>query len=100
MSTRGSDVELLKAIDQAIGKQLRAVRRSRTGTQGDEMSQEELADLVGWDRKTIGRLERGERSMTMAQLHQLAHALGVMPSLIVDTTKRVPVAGSEEEASV
>ncbi len=41
------------------------------------MSQADLADLVGWDRSQVCRLERGRRDPTTASLRKIAKALRV-----------------------
>jgi transcriptional regulator with XRE-family HTH domain len=50
---------------------LRRIRLER------ELSQEELADLVGINRNYVGMIERQENSPTVAMLERLAKALNV-----------------------
>nr|EEE1920059.1 helix-turn-helix transcriptional regulator [Salmonella enterica subsp. diarizonae] len=39
------------------------------------LSQEELASLTGIDRSHMGRIERGERNVTLLNLSRVAYAL-------------------------
>lgn len=47
------------------------------------MSQEALADAAGIDRSHVGRIERGERNVTLLNLARLASALKMKPSEIL-----------------
>jgi transcriptional regulator with XRE-family HTH domain len=58
----------------SIGEAIRALRAK----QG--MSQEELANLSGIDRGHMGRLERGERNLSILNLFRVAEGLGIKPS--------------------
>jgi len=50
-----------------------------------ELSQEALADQAGIDRSHMGKIERGERNVTMLNVAKLADALSCKPSdLLVD----------------
>lgn len=69
-------------IDRALGAELRGWRNKRG------KSQEELASIANMDKKTVGRLERGERPMTMTQLYKLCQALDVKPSQLIDAVER------------
>lgn len=44
------------------------------------MSQEALADRSGIDRSHMGRIERGERNVTLLNVGRIAEALGCKPS--------------------
>jgi transcriptional regulator with XRE-family HTH domain len=57
-----------------LGATLRAARRA----QGK--SQEELADSAGIDRSHMGKIERGERNLTLLNLLKVAEALNATPS--------------------
>jgi transcriptional regulator with XRE-family HTH domain len=61
----------------SIGEAIRALRAK----QG--MSQEELANLSGIDRGHMGRLERGERNLSILNLFRVAEGLGIKPSEIL-----------------
>lgn len=45
-----------------------------------DMSQEALADASGIDRSHLGRIERGERNVTLLNLLKIAEAVGQRPS--------------------
>lgn len=60
-----------------IGEAIRTLRLDRG------ISQEELANLSGIDRGHMGRLERGERNVSILNLFRVAEALGTAPSEIL-----------------
>ncbi len=53
-----------------LGAAIRAMRSER------ELSQEALADRAGIDRSHMGKIERGERNVTILNVLKLADALG------------------------
>lgn len=57
-----------------IGEAIRS-ERQRLG-----MSQEALADASGLDRSHLGRIERGERNVTLLNLIKITDALHCKPS--------------------
>ncbi|THA82708.1 helix-turn-helix transcriptional regulator [Streptomyces sp. A0592] len=59
------------ARQRAIGVRLRQARTRAN------LSQERLAELAGIDRKTVVRLEGGQRDVRLTVWLRLAHALGV-----------------------
>jgi transcriptional regulator with XRE-family HTH domain len=61
-----------------------AVRRFREAKQ---LSQEELADLVGIHRTYIGGIERGERNPTLTMIERIAAALDLEPASLVRHSK-------------
>ncbi|NEW49390.1 helix-turn-helix transcriptional regulator [Nocardia cyriacigeorgica] len=61
---------------EAVGEEI-VIQRTRK-----KWSQERLAKETGYDKKTIGRLERGERAPTIIQLHRISKALGIMPAVL------------------
>ena len=59
-----------------------AIRARRTEL---KLSQEELAHLAGIDRSHMGKIERGERNVTLLNIERVARVLQTMPSrLLVD----------------
>ncbi len=55
-----------------FGKRIKQIR-----LQQGISSQEQLAQLAGMHRTFIGRVERGETNITLANIERLAQALGV-----------------------
>ena len=62
-----------KDIKKEFGDRLRVLRRDR------QLSQEDLALKCGLDRTYIGGVERGERNISLLNIHKIASALGVSP---------------------
>lgn len=58
-------------VDQVIGDQVRTLRR--------EISQQELADRLGWTQSTVARIESGKRAVSVSDLLALSWALDVAP---------------------
>lgn len=58
-------------LAQSIGVLIRSTRKQ------ENISQEQLALLTGIDRSYLGRIERGEVSVTVEKLAQIAHVLSV-----------------------
>jgi len=69
--------ESKQRIRQEFGERLRELRHIR-GT-----SQEELALRCGLDRSYVGQVERGERNLSLENIHKLAHALDVEPYVLL-----------------
>jgi transcriptional regulator with XRE-family HTH domain len=63
----------------ALGGAMRAARKA----QG--MSQETLADAAGIERAHLGKIERGERNVTLLNLIRIATALKAKPSSLLDS---------------
>lgn len=61
----------------AFGTAVRA-RRKEMG-----LSQEALADLAGIDRSHMGKIERGERNVTLLNMIRIAKALHIRLSMLV-----------------
>ena len=53
------------------------------------LTQEQLAERIGIDSKTISRAENGHHSISLDQLARIAHALGV-PSASLLPSDRPP----------
>lgn len=66
---------------QQLGIVIRA-RRSELG-----LSQEALADAAGIDRSHMGKIERGERNVSVLNLCRIAGALGSEPSALLLAAK-------------
>jgi transcriptional regulator with XRE-family HTH domain len=60
-------------ILRRFGKRVRAERDERG------ISQEELAARADLDRTYVGGVERGERNVSLINIHRLARALGLAP---------------------
>lgn len=58
-------------VDTLIGANVRGIR-SRL-----RMRQEDLADAIGWARRTVTTLEAGDRRVTMSDVMLLCEALEV-----------------------
>lgn len=77
------DYETLgKAINQAIGAELRGLRAKRG------MSREDLKAATGMGISTIQRFENGERSPELPQLVRLLKALDMPVSEFLDAALR------------
>lgn len=66
-----------QGILQALGSAIREQRR-RAG-----LSQEALAHDANLDRSHMGKIERGERNVTLVNLLRIAAALNVRPSILL-----------------
>jgi transcriptional regulator with XRE-family HTH domain len=55
----------------AMGRAIRDCRKEQ------RLSQEALADVAGIDRSHMGRIERGERNVTLLNLTRVSRALNV-----------------------
>jgi len=61
-----------------LGKKIRKTRK------GIGLSQEALAYESGLDRAYVGKIERGEKNITVAKLLQISDALDVPMSDLID----------------
>ncbi len=64
-------------IGSAFGQVLRELRIAK------KLTQEELADLAGFDRTFVGFLERGERNPSLETVFALSAALGTSASRVI-----------------
>jgi transcriptional regulator with XRE-family HTH domain len=62
--------QLLTSVGQAVRQRRKALK----------MSQEALSDLAEVDRSHMGKIERGERNVTLLNVAKIAEALGCRPS--------------------
>lgn len=60
-----------------LGQAIRACRTEKG------LSQEALANLAGVDRSHMGRIERGERNVTLLNVERVAKVLDVLPSVLL-----------------
>ena len=58
-------------LQKAFGARLRQVRKQKG------FSQESLALACGLDRTYIGGVERGERNISLVNIHKIAAAIGI-----------------------
>ncbi|TXK92641.1 transcriptional regulator [Methylococcaceae bacterium CS1] len=67
------DESTQKTIKYGFGKRLRELRHSKG------LSQEGLALACELDRTYIGGAERGERNVSLVNIHKIANALDIPP---------------------
>jgi transcriptional regulator with XRE-family HTH domain len=65
-----------RAIRNGFGARIRLLRR-RAG-----LSQEELATAADLDRSYIGGVERGERNVSLVNIHKIARGLKIKPEAL------------------
>ena len=65
------DTEREQRIQQSFGNRVRELRKLR------QLSQETLALACDLDRTYVGGVERGERNISLRNIHKIADALGV-----------------------
>lgn len=65
-----------KAIKVAFGARVRQLREAA------RISQEELAAIANLDRSYIGGVERGQRNISLINIHKIARALRVKPETL------------------
>jgi transcriptional regulator with XRE-family HTH domain len=58
-------------LQKTVGRRLREQRQALG------LSQEAMAERLGYHRTFLGSVERGERNLTLASVEQLAASLGV-----------------------
>lgn len=73
VSGAGDEEGLLKSLGIVI----------REHRQRRDLSQEALADAAGIDRSHMGKIERGERNVTLLNLAKIARALDAKPSVLL-----------------
>jgi transcriptional regulator with XRE-family HTH domain len=75
----------MQAAQKQAQKQLGAVIRKYR--EELELSQEDLANLVGVHRTYMGSIERGERNISLMNIRRIASALNLKPSEIFAEAK-------------
>lgn len=88
---RNASSELDSENFGSIGQAIRAMRLEQ------ETSQEELPHISTRDRSHLGRIERGERNLSILNLVRIAHGLGCKPS---DVLRRAGLEGSKLSTEV
>jgi transcriptional regulator with XRE-family HTH domain len=68
-------------LRKAFGKRVRELRQIA------EITQEELALKSGLDRSYVGQVERGERNISLGNIHKIAAGLGVNPSALFEASR-------------
>lgn len=53
-----------RALDESVGERMALIRVAIGGSIRDQISQEALGDLVGWDKYKVSRLERGAQPLS------------------------------------
>lgn len=64
--------------DRHIGRNVRIIREARRVSQG------QLAEDAGMTLPTVGKIERGEQSLSMDSLHLIAKLLDTTPGRLID----------------
>ena len=67
-----------KSIQKAFGDRMREIRR------GKGLSQDRLALVSGLHRAYIGAVERGEKNISIVNVHRIAEALEVSPARLME----------------
>jgi transcriptional regulator with XRE-family HTH domain len=70
-STSATVARVTSELQKIVGRRLREQRESLG------LSQEAMAERLGYHRTFLGSVERGERNLTLASVEQLAASLGV-----------------------
>lgn len=60
-----------------------AIRQARLKA---NLSQEALADEAGIDRSHMGKIERGERNVSLLNIKRIAEALNTIPSALLEAS--------------
>lgn len=67
---------------KTFGDRLRELRKEQN------ISQEKLALISGLARSYLGDIERGNRNIAILNIHRLAEALHLPPSILLEAPKR------------
>jgi HTH-type transcriptional regulator / antitoxin HipB len=60
-----------------IAGQLKELRKQKN------LTQQQLADMVGMDKGGISKIEKGTRNLTIETINRIAHALGAKVNLSI-----------------
>ncbi|HFQ8053316.1 TPA: helix-turn-helix transcriptional regulator [Pseudomonas putida] len=74
----------ISAESDKHGDLLRLGASVRTRRKGLGLSQETLADAAEIDRSHMGKIERGERNVTILNVIKIAEALDIKPSALLE----------------
>lgn len=84
----GSPTSYASAINRSIGAAIQAARKAKG------LTQSELAAAVGVSRGSIANFERGEQTLSVPLLVELAHALDASPAdLLVEPPRELWLQG-------
>lgn len=67
-----------KKLYGIIGAHLRQERNSAG------LAQDDVAADIGFDRRHYGRIESGQKKVSITRLIEICHVLGIDPSVLVD----------------
>jgi len=67
----------MEQLAKALGARIRTQRKAR------QISQDTLALICNIDRSYMGRIERGEVSITVEKLYRIASSLDCEPALLL-----------------
>ena len=67
-------------IKEKIGNRIKAIRIFKL-----KISQEELANKVGWDRSFLSRVESGKQNLTIENLSALCSAMNITLAYFFNT---------------
>ncbi len=76
--------EIGTARSEALRKFLKLER------QKVELTQQQLAERLGWDQKTISNIERGQHRVTLIEAIELGEVLGFDPVALIRRIAKVP----------
>lgn len=70
------DKEYAERVQKRFGARMRQFRKALK----PKVTQEALADIAGLDRSYTGKIERGEKNVSLVNIHRIADALKVEPA--------------------
>lgn len=77
--------EAAALLDRQLGEAVRILRV----THRERWSQEELGKRSRLSKRTMGRIEKGQATMTVTQMHHIATALGVTMGELLEVAQGV-----------